>query len=182
MSKKKLWYDDYLNKNQANIVDSLEKDAPKFEKEDLEGLLEYESDNDKRMKVIEKIKQMLKSKVTTKTDIEEKRTKKMSKEKEKKFNVLWTHERIRGRTLPTEFDGVTLHDNRPVELNQEQLDYVEENYEKDSFRVLSDKDMEEEALRKIIFENLKNKVFLDNSDARKNKKMVMIDVPDAIGV
>lgn len=141
MTEQKVWIDDYLNKNQHNVIDSLNNDAKKLTLEELQELEAHEKKNDNRMRLLEKLKELIKGKNnTTKVDDKVDTTKKDSTKKggnKMQYAKLTDKAPFKGGvTLPEQAGKVTVYTHKFSAVSEEAVKYLKDNYEKDMVEVI----------------------------------------------
>lgn len=141
----KFYIDDYLNKNQANILESLEKDKDNkdMDKNVLSQFLSHEKKNDNRMKVIQTLKEMIvgkKSTIETKVKTDEKSKSIKSKGGTKmQYGMLTDKAPFKGGTsIPAEVGGGSIYVGRFSQLTEEAVAHLKKQFGEDQIEIISE--------------------------------------------
>ena len=150
--KSKVFYEDYISRNQPEILESLVKDGDKFSIFALNNLLEIEMSNKAREGVITKLRDFLNIKEEKETIKRIKKEKKLiiveeRKKMGKQRFVIWKG-KTDGLTLPDQFNNLTLVKENPIAATDDAIEWLNNNWPKDDFEVTDKAEIEEEKKRK----------------------------------
>ena len=137
------WINEYLNRGQKQIIESLKDDAVKFSLSQLKNIEEDEKKNDNRRSVLSFLKNLIKGKKsdekTTSVNIKTEEKNMVKKEERQYVKIAEKFKAMKGGiTLRPPTGPVSIYWNRFTPVSQGAIDYLNDNWEDWQYEVIDE--------------------------------------------